>query len=156
MKEILKRGAFSFAVSAFCGLMVNLIVDIIINAMGTEGFVSISPETRALFATPVIAAYINVLLYGVIGATFSMMTFLFDIDRLGFLVQSVLYFLLTSIVLVGVTVLLWQLHRYPQALIPTILGYGLSFFIILFNQYRELKKNIRDINQELQVGEQSA
>ena len=150
MKEILKRGAISFSISATIGLVVNLIIDIIVNAAGNEDFVSISPDTRALFATPAIAAYVNVLLYGLIGATFAMMTFIFDIDRLGFVIQNILYFLMTGVVLTVITVFVWKLHRYPQALIPTLTGYGVTFLIIGINQYRTLKKDIKDINRELE------
>ncbi|MBQ9871648.1 MAG: DUF3021 domain-containing protein [Eubacterium sp.] len=149
MKEYLKRAAVSFAISSFVGLMVNLVIDVIVNAVGTSGFTSISPETRALFPTPEIAAYTNVLLYGLIGATFAGMTFLFDIDRLGFVVQSILYFITTAIVLVVITILLWQLHKHPKALIPTIAGYAMTYIIMGIVEYRELKRNVRMINEEL-------
>ena len=154
-KEILvttlKRGVVSFAISAMVGLIINLVIDVTVNAAGKEGFISISPEAQSLFPTPAIAAYVNVLLYGTIGATFAMMTFLFEIDRLGFVIQSILYFITTSIVLVGITIVLWQLHKHPQALVPTIMGYAVTYFIMFTVEYRELKKNIREINQELEV-----
>ena len=153
VKMILKRGAVSFALSAIIGLLVNLIVDLIVNSAGNTGFISMPPEARALFPTPAIAAYVNVLLYGAIGATFAMMTFLFEIDRLGFLIQSILYFILTAMVLAGITVFLWQLHRHPQALIPTLAGYAVTYFIMFITQYRQLKKNIREINQDLMSAE---
>ena len=70
MKEVLKRGFTSFALSSFAGLIVNLIIDIIMNARGLEGFSSMSPDYVALFPSVTIAAYVNILLYGVIGATF--------------------------------------------------------------------------------------
>ena len=147
----LKRGAVSFSISSMVGLIVNLIIDVTVNAAGKDGFFSVSPEAQALFPTPAIAAYVNVLLYGAIGATFAMMTFLFEIDRLGFVIQSILYFVTTSIVLVGITIFLWQLHKHPQALIPTLMGYAVTYFIMFTVEYRELKKNIREINQELEI-----
>ncbi len=151
VKMILKRGAVSFAISAIIGLLVNLMVDVIVNAAGNTGFISISPEARELFPTPAIAAYINVLLYGAIGGTFAIMTFLFEIDRLGFLIQGILYFISTAIVLVVITIFLWQLHRHPQALIPTIAGYAVTYMIMFITQYRELKRNVSDINRELEA-----
>ena len=77
------------------------------------------------------------------------MTFLFDIDRLGFVVQSILYFITTAIVLVVITILLWQLHKHPKALIPTIAGYAMTYIIMGIVEYRELKRNVRMINEEL-------
>ena len=79
-----------------------------------------------------------------------MMTFIFDIDRLGFVIQNILYFLMTGVVLTVITVFVWKLHRYPQALIPTLTGYGVTFLIIGINQYRTLTKDIKDINRELE------
>ncbi len=149
MKIYLKRAAVSFAISSFVGLMVNLLIDVIVNAAGYEGFISMSPEAREHFATPTIAAYVNVLMYGLIGAAFAGMTFIFDIDRLGFVIQSILYFLLTGVVLVAITFVLWQLHKHPKALVPTLIGYAVSYFIMGVVQYRALKKDIREINEEL-------
>ena len=63
IKEVVKRCAISFVISAVCGLVVNLVIDLIANAVGANadgGFISMSPEFRKLFATPVIAAYINI------------------------------------------------------------------------------------------------
>ena len=148
-KESIKRSAVSFSISAFVGLLVNLLIDVIANKAGAAGFVSISPETRALFPTQAIAAYVNVLLYGAIGATFAGMTFIFEIDRLGFIIQEILYFIVTAAILALITILLWQLHRYPKALIPTLAGYGLTYLIMGIVEYRELKKNIADINETL-------
>ena len=150
MKEYLKRGLLSFSLSAFSGLIVNLIIDAIVNAPGDPPFYSMSPDFRDLFPTPAIAAYVNILLYGVIGFAFAAMTFLFDLKKLGLLIQWLLYFLSTSIVCVGITTLLWQLHKYPRAFFMTIGGYGITYVIIAINQYRTLKKEVREINESLQ------
>ena len=148
-REIMKRMAISSSISAFAGLLVNLLIDLVANMDGYEGFISISADFVAGFPTPVMAAYVNVLLYGVIGAAFAGMTFVFFFERMGFVVQFLLYFVLTSPVLAAVTILLWKLHRYPQALIPTFAGYALTYVIMGIVQYRELKKDIREINEAL-------
>lgn len=149
MKEYLTRGAISFAISSFFGLLVNLLIDAIGNFCGMENFISIAPEFLAKFSTPVIAAYVNVLLYGLIGATFAFMTIIFDCKRIGFLIQGLIYFLVTAVICMGITVLLWQLHRYPRALICTMAGYGVTYVIMGFLQYRKLKEDVRFINEEI-------
>lgn len=149
MKEILKKGFMGFAMSALIGTTVNMLIDIIANASGEVNFISMSPDFRSLFATPVIAAYVNTILYGVIGATFSMMTFIYDVSKLGFLIQNIIYFIVTAIVAVGITILIWQLHHYPQAIISTLAGYGVCYLIIGILQYRRLKEDIRQINEKL-------
>lgn len=149
MKEILKRSCISFAISAFSGLTINLLIDLIGNAEGIPAFISMSPVFVAMFPTPAMAAYINVLLYGVIGAAFAGMTFIFDFDRIGFLIQSLIYFATTGIVCTAVTILLWQLHHYPQALIGTLAGYGVTYIIMGMVQLKRLKADIREVNERI-------
>ena len=149
MKSYIKRGLFSFAISAFCGLLAHLIIDAIQNAAQEEAFFAMSPEFRNLFPTPAIAAYVNILLYGVIGFSFAFMTFLFDMNRIGLLIQWLLYFLTTAGVCTGITILLWQLHRYPQALISTLCGYSVTYVIMAISQFRSLKRDVDAINEEL-------
>ena len=150
LKETLKKGAVSFALSAFCGLIINLIIDIVINTTGHTGFCSISPDFLALFPTTAMAAYINLLLYGVIGATFSMMTFVYDLEKIGFAFQSIIYFVVTSTVCILITTLLWQLHRYPAAMISTLAGYAVTHVIMFTVSYRKLKNDIQEINTQLE------
>ena len=149
IKEMLKNGAISFAIGSFSGLIVNLIIDVIGNMAGLEDFCSISPDFRALFPTSTMAAYFNVLLYGLISATFAMMTIVYEFDRIGFVIQSVIYFLVTSAACLVITMVLWQLQRYPAALIGTMCGYGMTHVIMITMAYRKLRRDVSEINQEL-------
>ena len=147
MKEVLKRGFTSFALSSFAGLLVNLIIDLIMNARGMTGFNSMSPEYVALFPSVTIAAYVNVLLYGIIGVTFAMSALIYEVEKMGFLIQSIIYFVITSSVCVGITILLWQLHKYPSAFISTLAGYFATHVIMMVIEYRKLKADIKAINE---------
>ena len=147
MKESLKRGLFSFAISAFFGLIINPLIDIIANMCGAEGFVSMSPNFIALFPTSVMATYVNIILYGLIGFVFAITTFIYEVPRLGFVIQSLIYFVITGGFCVGVTIFLWQLHHYPSALIGTLSGYAVCHVIIVTAAYRDLKKDIKEINE---------
>lgn len=151
LKETLKKGAFSFAISSFAGALINFIIDLIAAGLGAKNFCSISPEFLALFPTTVMAVYVNIFLYGVIGATFSMMTFIYEFDRIGFVVQSIIYCLVTGSICLLITTLLWQLQRYPTALICTMIGYGMTHVIMVTIEYTTLKKEIKEIN--LEIGE---
>ncbi len=147
MKELLRRTAVSFAISSLAGLLVNLVIDAVANQAGGDGFIAMSPAFVAMFKTPVLAAYVNVLLYGAIGAVFAAMTMIFEARRIGVILQWILYFCVTSIVCMIITILLWQLHRYPVALVCTFLGYGVTYFIMGVIQYRKLKADIKTINE---------
>ncbi|MBQ6017919.1 MAG: DUF3021 domain-containing protein [Clostridiales bacterium] len=147
MKEVLKRGITSFVLSSFAGLLVNLIIDIIMNAKGMTGFNSMSPDYVALFPSVTIAAYINVFLYGIIGVTFSLSALIYEVEKMGFLIQSIIYFVITSVVSVGITMLLWQLHKYPAAFISTLAGYAVTYVIMTVIEYKRLKADIKVINE---------
>ena len=147
MKAVLKRAMVSFFISAFAGVLVNLFIDCAVNGSGVNGFISMSPDFVKLFPTPVIAAYVNIILYGLIGFTFSAMTFIYDARRIGFALQSVIYFIVTATVCVSITVLLWQLHKYPAAFAGTLAGYAATHVIMFIVGYNDLKKDIKEINE---------
>ena len=147
MREYLKRGLISFTISMLAGLIVNLLIDSIVSSVSGTGLISMSPEFLALFPTPVIAGYVNVLLYGVIGFTFSVMTFVYDLERIGFLMQSVIYFAVTAAVCLAITMLLWQLQKYPAPFIGTLAGYAATHAIMFVIAYKRLKKEIGEINE---------
>ena len=147
MKEVLKRGLTSFALSAFAGLLVNLIIDVIMSSVLKIGFISMSPDYVAFFPSVTIAAYVNILLYGVIGATFSLAAYIYEVEKIGFIIQSIIYFVITSSVCVGITILLWQLHKYPAAFISTLAGYLATHIIMMVIEYRRLKADIKVINE---------
>lgn len=147
MKEIIKRGLTSFALSSFAGLLVNLLIDLIVNAVEGPGFSSMSPDYVALFPSPTLAAYVNILLYGVIGATFALAAYIYELERIGFVIQSIIYFVVTSVVCVAITTLLWQLHKYPAAFICTLIGYAATHVIMITIEYRRLRADIKVINE---------
>ena len=149
LKDILKKGAISFSISSFAGAIINFLIDVIVNAAGVKDFCSISPDFLKLFPTTAVAVYSNIMLYGIIGATFAMMTFVFELERIGFLVQSIIYYVVTAAVCLGITMLLWQLQKYPQALIGTLLGYTGTHIIMFTLEYKKLKNDIETINQEI-------
>ncbi|MBR5896540.1 MAG: DUF3021 family protein [Lachnospiraceae bacterium] len=154
MKKVLKRGMISFFISSFAGVLVNLIIDVAVNAGGMKGFISMSPDFVNMFPTPVIAAYVNVMLYGLIGFTFSVMTFVYEAEKIGFVIQSIIYFVVTAAVCLSITVILWQLYRYPAAFAGTLAGYGVTHVIMIVIGYRKLKKDIKEINEiSFDIGE---
>ncbi len=149
IKNALKNGAISFVIGSLSGLIVNLIIDAVANALGAEDYCSISPSFQALFPTSVMAAYVNVLLYGCISASFAIMTFIYDVERIGFVIQSIIYFLTTSVACLVITMLLWQLQRYPLGLFLTLTCYALTHVIMISMAYKKLRKDVSEINQEL-------
>ena len=149
VREFIKRCGISFTISAICGLTINLLIDVIVSSITGNPFTSMSPLYTGRFATPVIAAYINILLYGVIGATFAGMTVIYESRKIGAILQNVIYFLSTAAVWAVITTFVWQLHRYPAALISTISGYAATYVLLAVIRYRQLKKDVSQINSVL-------
>lgn len=147
MNEYLRKGIKAFAVTATIEVVINLIINIVMELIGVKGFSSMSPEFRNMFPTNEIAMYANIFVYGFIGTIFAVGSFVFDIDRLGFIIQNIIYLVLTGTAIVGITVLVWQLHRYHMAMACTIAGYGVTYLIIGIVEYRKLKEDIRQINE---------
>lgn len=147
MRGILNRCVFSFAVSAVCGAITNLFIELIVRMVtGEKDFLPLSPEFVARFPSESIAVEINILLYGVIGIAFSAAAIIYEKDRIGFIVQNILYFVVTSMVWIPIVMLVWQLHKYPQALISTLCGFVGTYIVMSFVGYRITKKNIEEIN----------
>lgn len=144
---MVKRCATSFAISAICGLMANMLIEIIVRAVtGIDNFNPIPPAYMGMFASERIAVEVHILLYGVIGAAFAGMTFIYEYHEIGFFLQNLIYLCLTGAVWIPILTLLWQLQRYPYALAGTLLGYAVSYLIISVIEYHITKRDIAKIN----------
>lgn len=146
MKLVLSRAGKSFLLSCICGLIVNLLIDTIVTMISGNAFVSIPVDFKESFPSPVQAAYVNVLLYGIIGASFGGFTCIYECNRIGFIIQNIIYFIATSAVWFTISICIWQLQRYFSALICTLCGYIVTYIIVTVLQYRQLKQNVAEIN----------
>lgn len=151
MKKIIIRCSISFMISAFCSMVINMLIELIVQLItGDLSFSPLSPEFRAVFATESMAVYVNALLYGLIGATFSGFCVIYEQERIGYILQNLLYYMGTACVWVPIVMFMWQLWRYPFALITTFVGFLMTYLIMTMVGYRIKKKEIADINQMLQ------
>lgn len=156
MKKILLRTISSFCYSVACGLLVNFLVEIIVQHItGDLTFSPVSPEFLARFSSRTVAIEVNALLYGLIGASYSASMVIYETDRIGFIIQNIIYFLVTSLVWVPILTFMWQLQRYPQALISTIFCYAITYVIVFIIGYRITKRDVANINQALKEQEQN-
>lgn len=144
---MIKRCVESFGNSAVCGTIVILLIEVIVRIVtGVEDFIPFAPEYVALFPSESIAVGVNTLLYGVIGATFSAMIFIYEIDRIGFVIQNILYCIFTGIVWLPIVTLIWQLQKYPKAFWGTIIGFVCTYVIMSIVGYQITKKDVEQIN----------
>lgn len=148
---MLKRVSFSFAISCCCGLVVYMLIELIGSVLlKLDGFSGMTPEYMALFPSETLALGVAVLCHGVIGATFAAATFIYEKIEIGFVLQNVIYFLLTGLVWIPVVCFVWQLYRYPEALISTVGGFVLTYVVMSIVGYNVTKKEVIEINARLE------
>ena len=147
---MLKRVSFSFVISSFFGLVVYMLIELIGSVIvGLEDFSALTPEYLALFPSETLALEAAVLFHGLIGAVFSAATFIYEKIEIGFIVQNIIYFVLTGIVWVPVVSFVWQLYRYPSAFFSTLGGFALTYVIMSVVGYNITKKEVAQINAHL-------
>lgn len=151
MKKIMVRCTVSFMISTSISMIINMLIELVVWLITKDHtFNSLSPEFRAVFATESMAVYANALLYGLIGATFAGCSAIYEMERIGYILQNLLFYICTACVWVPVVMFMWQLWRYPSALISTFAGFAVTYFIMTIIGYRIKKKEIADINHLLQ------
>lgn len=148
MKKILLKIIKSFAFSCVSSMIILILIELISTAAGHH-ISPLTPEFIAFFPSETIATEVDILLYGVFGIAFSGMSFIYEKDSLGFVVQNIIYCLGTAVVWIPVVTFLWQLWKYPQALICTIIGFLATYVIMTIVAYNTARKDISEVNRML-------
>ena len=147
---MVKRAAFSFTISCCCGLTVYILLEFFVGVLlGVEGFSMMTPEYMALFPSETLALGVAVLSHGLIGAAFAAATAIYEKVEIGFILQNILYVLCTGIVWIPIICFVWQLYRYPAAMICTIGGFVLTYAVMSLVGYNATKKEVAEINARL-------
>lgn len=148
MKKHLIKILKSFAFSCTTSIVILALIELISTALGHR-ISPLTPEFISYFPNETIATEVDILLYGIFGVAFSGMTFIYEIDSLGFVVQNIIYCLSTSVVWIPIVTFIWQLWKYPQALICTIIGFIVTYLIMTIIAYNTARKDITDVNRML-------
>ncbi len=142
-KELTKRiiDGFSYAVA------INVVVALIcILVFKIEPLV---PSYSAYFENKSMALLVQIILTGVISGTFAGGTVLFEQAKMGLLLQSLLYFLLTTAVCIPITGFCWGLFVYKTSAIIFLCNYFATYFICWTVAYRSSVKEVREINRRI-------
>lgn len=142
-KELTKRiiDGFSYAVA------INVVVALIcILVFKIEPLV---PLYSAYFENKSMALLVQIILTGVISGTFAGGTILFEQAKLGLLLQSLLYFLLTTAVCIPITGFCWGLFVYKTSALIFLCNYSATYFICWTVAYRSSVKEVREINRRI-------
>ncbi len=119
-------------------------------------FVPLLPEYRERFDNDTQALLVQLMLIGCMSAALGGGSVIMEMKRLSLLAQSIIYFVLASVVWISVGCYCWCIYKYPQALASTLISYVVSYIICWAIQYKLCKKNIEEINRHLQERENKA
>lgn len=142
-KELTKRIIDGFSYSVAINVVVALICILVFKI---EPLV---PSYSAYFENKSLALLIQIILTGVISGTFAGGTILFEQAKLGLLLQSLLYFLLTTAVCIPITGFCWGLFVYKTSAIIFLCNYFATYFICWTVAYRSSVKEVREINRRI-------
>lgn len=142
-KELTKRIIDGFSYAAAINVVVALICILVFKE---EPLV---PSYSAYFENKSMALLIQIILTGVISGTFAGGTILFEQAKLGLLLQSLLYFLLTTAVCIPITGFCWGLFVYKTSAIIFLCNYFATYFVCWTVAYRSSVKEVREINRRI-------
>jgi len=147
LKKALIRGVLSFS----CSVAINVVLYAGIIALGGfGGQLPMLPEYLAHFDNEVLAMLTQCLLVGLTATVFGAGAVIMETEKIGLVVQSVIYFVITTAVWVPVACFCWGLHKYPSSIIGVGISYVISYVISWVIQYKACKKNVELINRRLQ------
>lgn len=145
------KKAITRAMTSFMGaISINVILGlIIILAVDKPDFLPLVPEFAEKFSSPIVALLVEWLLIGLTSASFGFWSIIMECERISLLAQSILYFVLTTIVWLPVSIYCWNSDKYISSFIGITISYVISYIISWTIQYRLCKESIRQINQKL-------
>ncbi len=146
LKKALIRGMSSFMYATAINVVLALIIVVIVNE---PDFVPLVPDYAAHFESEIIALLLQIVLIGLSSASFGAGSVLLEIERWSLLKQSIVYFIITTIVWVPVSVFCWGIDRYPTAFISFVISYVASYIITWSIQLTLCKKSVAKINEKL-------
>lgn len=146
LKNALVRGlngfAYAIAVNVILVLLIIMIVD-------EPDFVPLVPDYAAHFDSKMKALLLQIVLIGLTSAAFGVGSVILEIERWSLIKQSIIYFIITTLVWLPVSIFCWRIDKYTTAFISIILSYMISYAISWTIQYHMCKKSVQKINEKL-------
>ncbi len=156
LKKILSRAL----TSALACMLINQLVGVAISLSSGDGRYSpVTPDFAARFDSTATAVVVQLLLIGLVGATFAACSVVFEVERWSFLRQGAIHFAITSAVGIPICLFCWfpENKTWALTLVASWLGtYAvtwLSQYLIYRHRVKALDKKIRAINEREEKNE---
>lgn len=146
LKKILIRSCIGFV----CGVAVQqFIIILMCLIVNTPNFIPLVPTFLMHFSSQALALAISSILIGIISAVFSGSSVIFEIEKWSFLKQGVMHFLVTTVVWFPISIFLWGMMVYPQAIRNVFISFTATYVITWFLWYMSCRKSIQEINKKI-------
>lgn len=146
LKTIIKRILFGFATGVFIGETILILESL---SAGTGSFYPVSPYLIKNAGSDLAAVIIQYFCTGIMGATFSASSIIFELDNWSLLKQTVIHFILTSVLMYIIGFICgW----YPHNVVNTLIWFGMFivvYIIFWLSFFLYYKKKTREINESL-------
>ena len=143
IKTCLNRGVHSFCYSIAITAVIYYVI------MQFFGYEPMLPEYADKFANTSLAMVVQLILIGVMSFSLAAGTVIMEFERLSLMAQSIIYYVLASVVWICVACYCWGFGKYPGSTISILVSYSISYVICWVVQYRKCKRNIEEINMSL-------
>lgn len=145
LKKMLSRAA----VSAPACMLINQLVGIVRSLASADGRYSpVTPAFAARFQSDTTAVIVQMLLIGLVGATFAACSVIFEIERWSFLKQGLVHLAITSAVAVPVCLYCWMPESAAGAWI--LVGSWLfTYSATWFSQYLVYRHRVRQLDAKI-------
>lgn len=149
IKKLFIHGGISMVISMALSQIVVLIVNCILASRGIYGAVVV-PDFGAHFPSEAIAMGVQNLCIGLIGFTFGAASIIFEMEKLGYLAQGIIHFIVTAAVWVPISIFCWGLGKYLTTFVSVFISFLISYGITWFLRYISCKNSVSDINKKLE------
>lgn len=143
MLKVLNRAWNGFAYAVAINLLVYFTIGCITNNL------PLVPSYREYVGNDAFAIMLQLMLVGVMSAVFAGGTVIFEESKIGLLLQSILYFIITSIVWIPVFGFCFGLFVYRQTMLSFLLSYIGTYVICWLVTYRTSRREVETINLRL-------
>lgn len=140
LKQIFNRFINGFCYSIAITMVIQMFV------MLATGETPMLPEFVSRFRDPIRAFAAQLILVGVMSGVTSAGTVVFEFEKVGLWVQSVIFLIIMLSAWIPVACIAWGFHRYITSMISTICSIVATYTICWGIQYRLCRRNIDKIN----------
>ena len=147
LKKILSRAC----ISALVCMLINQLVGICISLANADGRYSpVTPAFAARFDSPTTAVIVQLLLIGLVGATFAACSVVFEIERWSFLKQGLVHLAVTSAVCIPVCLYCWFPESAAGAWI-LCLSWLFTYIVTWLSQYLVYRHRVRALDARIKA-----